>query len=114
MSGLDAAIRDAFLKEITNQAARIAGVDCSVFAESVRRRLLIGAERYGDTAYRDRDNIHEALEESPDFAAYMLFEHLNDLEDPLETDSKRSYHLFMGAVHAAIADWHARAARHPS
>lgn len=108
--GVDALVLDAFLDGMCDQAARIAGVHAEPLGVLLRQRLALGARRYGPHAYRGRDNLRELREEAADLVAYALFEHLNDLADPLDTDPQRTHHLFMAAVYAAIADAHARAA----
>lgn len=108
--GIDEAILDAFLEEVIAHAGKIGGRDCAGYDRLIRYRLDLGAQQYGPHAYRDRDNVRELREEAADLCAYALFEHLKDLEDPLEADPHRAHNLFMAAVYGALADWHARAA----
>lgn len=44
------------------------------YSRAVRARLQLGAERYEPGAFRQRDNLVEVLEETPDVAAYVLLE----------------------------------------
>lgn len=56
------------------QAADAAGVDHN-FAESVMSGLDLGAQRYGEDDYRDRDNAEGGSFESRDAAAYALMDY---------------------------------------
>lgn len=79
----------------------------AIFTRSILERLSIGAERYGDDDFAGKDVIMEALEETPDVAAYALLEtHKRNGED-----RHGQHHLFEAAVCAALADWHLRRAR---
>lgn len=107
--GRDVAYEAAFLDEVVNEAARRAGVDASAYAETVRARLELGAQRYGESFRTDeRDMLREVCEETPDVCGYSLLE-LQKLNGTASAAVHQ--HLFEASVHAAIADAHARAAR---
>ncbi len=62
------------LAETVRRAGVGYGLHCQAYVASVEQRLELGAQRYGDTAYLDRDNLIELLEETPDVAGYSLLE----------------------------------------
>ena len=94
---LDALVRDA---------KRWYGVDCGPYVGAVLARLELGATRYGDDAFLERDNVRELLEETADLAGYAL----------LETERLRAagtidmdvLDLMNVALLGAVADHHAR------
>lgn len=53
---------------------RVYGRLPTAYTREVQSRLALGAERYGDGDYLLKDNLQEATQESPDFAAYHLLE----------------------------------------
>ncbi len=57
---------------LVREASARLGVDAGAYPGAVRRRLALGARRYGEGAFLERDNTRELLEETPDGAAYCL------------------------------------------
>ncbi len=110
MSDVDHALRDHFLEQLTYKA-RAQGVDAEPLICMVRQRLAWGEERYGSGAYRERDNIPELSQEAADIVCYALFDYLNEVEKTEDIDAHVPNDLFMAALYAAMADWHARRAR---
>ncbi len=110
MSVRDADYERTFLKEVAAAVTTRYGVDVDYYAARVEHRLEIGAERYGDSSFTEKDIVPELLEETPDVAAYALLEVQKGLADPDEQDN-RGHWLFECAVAAAWADYCARQAR---
>lgn len=74
MTGRRPTLEHGLLDAAARVAHRIFGVDARPYVGAVEERLALGAERYGDDASLDRDNLVELLEETPDVAAYALLE----------------------------------------
>ena len=98
-----------FFQQLADAAERQFGIDARAYIRVVQARLAIGAERYGDDDFMDKDVVEQLLEETPDVTAYCLLETQKMLGSP-EDDEGRAFHLFECAKHAAAADWHARQA----
>ena len=107
--GRDAEYEREWLDQVEAEAQRRFNVDTRGYRNRVEHRLAVGADRYGDASFLDRDNMVEILEETPDVAGYSLLETQKILGDPT-ADGTRAYHLFQASVLTAAADWHARQA----
>jgi len=99
-----------FLDNVERESLRRYGVDVVGYRRSVEERLRIGALRYGDLDFLQKDMCRELLEETPDVASHALLETQKRLASGVEDDG-RLFHLFEVSVHGAMADWHARQAR---
>jgi hypothetical protein len=95
------------LKAIVRLSRRMFGASDPTYVQAVEERLVIGAERYGDTAFLGRDNLAELLEETPDVAGYALLE-LQRLDGRGGTQVRDD--LLRVAVCGAAADYYARRA----
>lgn len=107
----DQLYEETVLQEVIREFPRRYGVENPAYISSVQQRLALGAERYGDDAYLQRDNVREVLEECPDIAAYGLLElqRLNGVDD--DSVGAAYHHLFEAMLAGALADYHARQAR---
>jgi hypothetical protein len=103
----DPQLERQLLDAVVRQARRRFGVDCSSYVAAVERRLAVGAKRYGDDAFLERDNIAELLEETPDVAGYVLLslQQLAGAHPEIRDD------LLRAALLGAVADYYARRAR---
>jgi hypothetical protein len=97
-----------WLDELAAAVEHRHGVNVQVFVHAVRERLALGTARYGDDAFLRKDVVAEALEETPDVAAYVLLEVQKRLAGTVEADGRVTEHLFTAAIHAAVADHHLR------
>lgn len=89
------------LADALELAERAYGTRASGYAREIHERLTLGAERYGDTNYLDKDNLIEAGEELPDFAAYLLLE-LQRLQGQLRDEDLDELRMYaIGAIAAA-------------
>lgn len=107
--GRDDAYEHIFLEEVERVAERRFGVPARGYRLRVLHRLKIGAQRYGDRDFDNKDVIGELLEETPDVAAYCVLEAQKQMRGSV--DDASAWHLFEAAVHGAAADYHARMAR---
>jgi hypothetical protein len=110
MEARDRDYEEAFLENVCREASRRFGMDCAGYKLAVKRRLELGAERYGDMDFMTKDNMRELLEETPDLAGYALLEAQKTLRLNLDDDEQRAWHLFEASVYGAAADHHARLA----
>lgn len=76
------------------------------FITEVKKRLALGAERYGDDDYLTKDNLAESMEETPDLAAYAVLE-LEKLCGDLDPGDCAELRMDVVAVVAAAAHAHA-------
>ena len=93
------------LASTVRAAASRFGVDCTPYAEAVMQRLRLGAERFGDGAFRERDPqelITELCEEPPDVGGWGLLA----LQTLGETAAREA--LLEAMLHGALADHYAR------
>lgn len=100
------------LASTVRAAASRFGVDCTPYAEAVMRRLRLGAERYGDSAFLGHGIerlVDELLEEPADIAGWSLLT-LHALGARAADPSIREP-LLEAMVHGAAADFYARQAR---
>src|SRR5665213_2553488 len=67
-------LENKFLDEVVAEAARRFNVDAVGFKLAVQRRLQLGASRYGDNDYLNKDLCLEAQEEAWDLGAYSVLE----------------------------------------
>lgn len=95
----------AFLAAAAADSARRFGLAAEGFPLAVKRRLILGQERYGNT-FIGKDLPHETLEEAWDAGAYAVLDAQKRLASDLEDSD--AWHLFEIAVHAAAIDAHAR------
>jgi len=113
----DEAFERAFLADMRQLVTHLRGAagtpgETEAFVRRIRERLAIGAERYGEHQFLQRDNLSEVEEETPDVAAYAMLEleRLQELLPPAELADVR-IDLVTAAAYAAIADVYVRAAR---
>lgn len=80
------------------------------YVRAVRDRMQVGAERYGDNDFLTKDNLKEALEETPDVMGYALLEcqRLRALGFDWQLTNEIRIDLISASVHSAIADRHLR------
>ena len=107
--GRDDAYEHLFLQEVEKIAERRFGIPAVGYRQRVLARLRLGAERYGDRDFDNKDVIAELLEETPDVAAYCVLEAQKQMRGAV--NDATAWHLFEAAVHGAAADYHARMAR---
>lgn len=69
----DPAFESALLAEVAELCERQHGIRAVHYGRDVQARMAYGEERFGNT-FLDRDNLAEALEESPDAGVYGLLE----------------------------------------
>lgn len=96
------------LAALVRRAGAVFGVDCGAYVDAVEHRLEIGAERFGDDAFLDRDNMAELLEKTPGVAGYALLE-LQRLDGRMSVEARDD--LLRVVLLAAVADFYARRAR---
>jgi hypothetical protein len=106
----DQRYEDEFLAEVEREMSRQFGIPPHGFADRVKHRLAVGADRYGDFSFWRKDVVAELLEETPDVGAYAALEVQKRLLGG-EDDGTGHYWLFRCAVYAAAADYCARMAR---
>lgn len=104
------AYEDQFFRHLESECRRRFGEDVGACCRRVRERLEMGRKRYGDNAFMYKNMYHEALEESPDFIAYILLELHKLGADSTEAPPEQHYHLWEACLYAALADWHVRRA----
>ena len=92
-----------FFDQLHSAVERRFGVDATGYINTVKARLTLGSERYGDDDFLSKDVVEALLEETPDLAAYALLETHKMLMDPLE-DEGYAFWLFETAVAGAWAD----------
>lgn len=106
----DVLYEEAWLRRLEEEALRRYGTSAQRFIRSIRARLDIGKDRYGDDDFLSKDLMVELLEETPDVAAYCLLETQKENSLGRDDHQDKHYHLFEAALHAAAADYHARMA----
>lgn len=109
----DLAWEASFYKDLDERVARQSALDpSSLIALTQTRMAGIGASQYGDDAFLTdgRDLIKELSDEAADTVAYVVME-LQKIHHSGEEYPDAVNHLYEAAVHACIADAHARAAR---
>lgn len=111
MAAVDTAYFDTVLEEIANEVRRQTGEDASWFTEHVGRRMVHGAELYGELAYLERDNLPEEEDELADCISYPMFEldKLNRLGVDLpEGVHHQLFEVMVGAALLALKVRHVR------
>lgn len=103
----DPALERRLLEQVVRAARLHFGVNCLPYVGAVERRLVLGAERYGDDLHDGRDLMGELLEETPDVAGYALLE----LQRLGGEDRHIRGDLLQVAMLGAVADHFARRAR---
>ncbi len=103
----DPGLERRLLEAIVREARWLHRLDATAYPAAVGVRLELGAQRFGDDAFLESDNLAELLEETPDVAAHALLE-LQRLRAAAELDAATTEHLLRAAVHGAAADHHAR------
>lgn len=103
----DPATEQDFLEAALALAEKLIGRHHSGYIAQVRKRLAIGAERYGDGAFLERDNLVEIREETPDLGSYPVLEYQRMLAAGEDTAEDKA-DLLAIAAHGACADIHAQ------
>jgi hypothetical protein len=107
----DAIWENETFDRIRSDCLRLHGFDGEAYVSAIQQRLAIGAERYGDDAYMDRDNMTELLEETPDVGAYSMLEIQRLMEIDADAPGEVADHLWQAIMAGAVADHHARRVR---
>ena len=98
----DPVYEDMFLQNVEQEAQRRYGADAEGLATHVKYRLALGAQRYGDNDFLNKNIAREALDEAFDLVAYPLLQAQKLLADA-ESDDEQLRLFFDAAVFAAAA-----------